>query len=161
MTHFLDNELPLRGAHKFSRKRWFSVTLFPIIFFVPITASYINQYISNPHNPIPSFQGWWIVFIMFMVFSLIGAWSLKKHFRCKMCNIPMCKRIHSLYCNSCRPFVKRSLECWPNTISCRLCNVECENYLSYQNHFDQFHNNSDKKPWIRYHPEDNAIRKTA
>ena len=160
MTSFcFDVQLPPRGSHKFSRKMWLAAIFSPAVFFIPITTYSISQYISNPHLDYFNLNGWLMFSIMFAMCSLGGVFNLKNHFRCRICNIPMAKRTHSLYCHSCRPFVTRSLECWPDIISCRICNIECKDYLSYENHFDQLHDNPAKKPWIHYHPEDNAIRK--
>ena len=157
MTWNFYSELPLRGTPKISYKTWFSVILPPMIFLVPIILHFIYQLISNPHQ-IAIFDRWWILLIMFTVFSLLGTWGLNKQFRCKICNISMAKRIHSLYCNSCRPYVTKMIQDWRGNLSCRLCEGEFNDYLTFLIHFRNIHSNSSKKPWIHYHPEDNAIR---
>ena len=118
----------------------------------------IIPYLSDPKSDL-RMDGFLLMFAMTAVFSIIGMVNQKKLFRCKICNKSMRKRIHSLYCNSCRPHVTKMIQDWKGRISCSLCESEFNNYQTFLVHFRNIHNNSGKKPWIRYHPEDNAIRK--
>ena len=158
MTYNQKLELPSRHTNRISRKQWISATFFPMTFFVPITIIFfIIPYLSNPESGL-RIDGFFIMFAMFAAFSIISMFNLKKQFRCKICNKPMRKRIHSLYCNSCRPHVTKMIQDWKGKIYCSLCEGKFNNYQTFLVHFRNIHNNSGKKPWIRYHPEDNAVR---
>lgn len=159
MTYNQKFGLPSRYTNKISRKEWLSTIFFPMTFFVPITIIFfIIPYLSDPKLDL-RMDGFLVMFAMAAVFTIIGMFNLKKLFRCKICNKSMRKRIHSLYCNSCRPHVTKTIQDWKGKISCSLCESEFNNYQTFLVHFRNIHNNSGKKPWIRYHPEDNAIRK--
>ena len=142
--------LPKRLSSFYNRKGIITVIVVLVFFYI-----IFNVILSPNDSEIINFSLMITSSPIFIAFFLLAMYEQKNSFRCKICNQHIRKREHSLYCTSCRGLARKIFEYWKGKIICNLCCDEFDAYDSFEDHFKRH----SEKPWIRYHSEDNAIRK--